>query len=125
MSTDMTHEEYVAMQRRRVADLASRILACDIDVLDGSSQIARLRYEIDIESNDEDLTAFVLVESDTEALPIGAEALNWSKEALSRKEPELQEAREWALSVVSEACEKLIVRFSDEQAGDAGANRQS
>ena len=40
MSERMTHEEYVTIQRRRVADLARQILAREIDVLDGSVQIA-------------------------------------------------------------------------------------
>ena len=109
----MTHQEYIAMQRRRVADLARRILAREIDVLDGSSQIAQLRYELEIDGKDKDLMAFVLVESETDALPVGAEALNWSNEALIRKEPELRHAREWAFSTVRAECENLIARFSD------------
>jgi hypothetical protein len=74
MTERMTHEEYIAMQRRHVADLARRILAREIDVLDGSSQIARLRYELDVDDNNVDIMAFVLVESETDALPIGSEA---------------------------------------------------
>ena len=113
MSERMTHEEYVTIQRRRVADLARQILAREIDVLDGSVQIAGLRNELEIDHDDYDLLAFVIVESDTDALPIGAESLNWSKEALIRKEPELRSAREWAFSTVRDACENLIARFAD------------
>src|SRR5882762_2327927 len=107
MTERMTHEEYVAMQRRRVVDLARQILAEEIDVLDGSSQIARLRFELEVDDNDEDLMPFALVESETDALPVGSEAHNWSEEALARKEPELRRAREWAFSTVREECKSL------------------
>ena len=113
MTERMTREEYVAMQRRRVADLARRILASEIDVLDGSSQIADLRYELDVDEKDNDLMAFALVQSETDALPIGAEAQNWSEEALARKESELIRAREWAFKTVHVGCENLVARFSD------------
>jgi hypothetical protein len=113
MAERTTHEEYVAMQRRRVANLAQQILSQEIDVLDGSSQIADLRYELKVDDNDDDLMAFQLIQSETDALPIGAEAQNWSEEALARKEPELRRAREWAFKMVREECERLISRFSD------------
>lgn len=109
----MTHEEYVAMQRRRVAELARQILAGEIDVLDGSCQIATLRHEIEVEYEDEDFIAFRVVSSETDHLPIGVEALNWSEEALARKEPELREAREWAIKTVRAECANLVARFAD------------
>ena len=109
----MSHEEYVAMQRRRVAELAQQILSGRIDVLDGSAQIAGLRAEIEIDLRDDDMMAFVLVESETDHLPIGIEAQNWSDEALARKEPDLRRARAWATDVVREPCASLVSRFGD------------
>lgn len=109
----MTHEEYVAMQRRRVAELARQILAGQIDILDGSCKIAALRWELEVPEWDDDLMAFVVVDSETDNLPIGDEARNWSDEALVRKEPELRHAREWALGVVRQPCENLVTRFGD------------
>ena len=43
------------MQRGRVADLARQILSEELDVLDGSCQIAGLRGEIEIELDDDDM----------------------------------------------------------------------
>lgn len=60
----MTHEEYVAMQRRRVAELVRQILDGDIDVLDGAYKIASLRWEV--EDWDQDFKAFALVSSETD-----------------------------------------------------------
>ena len=113
MVARMTHEEYVAIQRRRVAELARQILAGEIDVLDGSRKIAELQNKLEVDDSDQDLMAFVLVESETDNLPIGTEALNWSIEALARKEPELKRAREWAIQTVKANCESLVARFSN------------
>lgn len=57
--------------------------------------------------------AFELVSSETDHLPIGREALNWSNEALVRNEPELKRSREWAIETVRAECASLIVRFAD------------
>jgi hypothetical protein len=113
MTERMSHEEYVAMQRRRVAELARDILAGEVDVLDGSARIVSLRDELDIDRDDDDLMAFVVVDSETDALPVGAEALNWSEDALARKQPELERARSWAFDVVHQPCQNLVARFGD------------
>jgi hypothetical protein len=109
MTERMSHEEYVTMQRRRVAKLARDILAGDVDVLDGSSKIVSLRDELDIDRDDEDLMAFVVVDSEADALPVGAEARNWSQDALDRKKPELQRARTWAFDVVLNRAKILLL----------------
>ena len=113
MTERMTHKEYVAMQRRRVAELARQILDGEIDVLDGSNEIASLRSEVEVEDSDQDFMAFGIVSSETDHLPIGREALNWSNEALVRKEPELKSSREWAIEIVRAECASLVVRFAD------------
>ena len=113
MTERMTHEEYVAMQRRRVAELARQILDGEIDVLDGSCKIASLRWEIEVEDWDQDFKAFAVVSSETDHLPIGDETLNWSDEALVRKEPELKRSREWAMETVRAQCASLVARFAD------------
>src|SRR6266481_596686 len=100
MTERMSHDEYVSTQRRRVVVLAKRILSEGLEVLDGSCQIAALRGEIDIDLDDDDLMAFVCVMSETDHLPIGAEAQNWSDEALARKEPDIDRARAWATDIV-------------------------
>ena len=109
----MTHEEYVAMQRRRIAELARQILDGETDVLNGSCKIASLRSEVEVEDWDQDFMAFELVSSETDHLPIGREALNWSDEALVRNEPELKRSRKWAIETVRAECASLVARFAD------------
>jgi hypothetical protein len=113
MTERVSHEEYVTMQRRRVAELARDILAGQVDVLDGSAKIVSLRDELDLDRDDDDLMAFVVVDSETDALPVGTEALSWSQAALARKQPELKRARSWAFDVVRQPCQNLVARFGD------------
>jgi len=113
MTERMSHEEYVAMQRRRVVELAQQILVGTLDVLDGSCQIASLRGEIEVDLNDDDIMAFVDIMSETDHLPIGAEAENWSDEALARKEADVRRARAWATDIVRQPCTNLVSRFGD------------
>jgi hypothetical protein len=113
MPERMSHEDYVAMQRRHVAAVARQILTREVDIFDASWEIAGLRGELEIDFSDDDLMAFVLVVSETDTLPVGVEALNWSKEALARKEPEVRHAREWAFNTVRRPCENFIARFGD------------
>ena len=101
------------MQRRHVVTIAQQILAGAVDVFDASWEIARLRGELEIDPQDDDVMAFVLVTCETDALPVGVEAQNWSEEALASKEPEVRRAREWALNTVRQPCENLIARFAD------------
>lgn len=113
MPERMTHEEYIAMQRRHVAAVARQILSREVDIFDASLEIAGLRGELEIDFCDDDLMAFVLVVSETDALPVGVEALNWSEEALARKDPQVRHAREWAFNTLRQPCENLITRFGD------------
>ena len=73
MPERMTHEEYVALQRRHVAEIARQILAGEIDVLDGSCQIVAFRSKVELD-DDPDFMAFVVVETEVEHLPIGVES---------------------------------------------------
>lgn len=70
-----------------------------------------------VEDGDQDFIPFVVVSSETDHLPIGVEALNWSDEALVRKEPELKHAREWAMEAVGAACASLVARFASQPDG--------
>lgn len=111
MQEKMTHEEYVDMQRRRVVELARQILSNQIDILDGCCKIAALRWQLEVPDGDDDLMAFMLVDTETDNLPVGDEAQNWADEALALKEPELREARDWALNIVRQPCKNLLIRF--------------
>ena len=108
---DRALNEDVAGKRRRAAALASQILAGTVDVLEAAIEMHRLRWQVDVPENDPDFEAFRLVESETDALPIGTQREHWATEALARKEPELARSREWALATVKQECRNIIARF--------------
>jgi hypothetical protein len=108
----MTHEEYVQKQRQKICSLATKMLEGSIDYLEGSIEICSLRSELDLPNNDEDISAFVFISSETDHLPIGSVRAHWSKEALLRLEPEIESATQWAKETSFKNCRSLVVRFS-------------
>jgi hypothetical protein len=108
----MSHEEYVALQRRRVGALARDILDGKLDILEGAREIVRLRHELEVPEDDPDLNAFVVIESETDALPIGRQREHWAVDVLARREPELADARKWAFEIAKEECRNLVARFA-------------
>lgn len=106
-----SREEYIALQRERVANLARRALEGELDVLVAALQIWRLRGELGLAEDDEDLAVFALIESEIETLPVGDQAKDWHPDAIVRKAPELERTRRWVWDVARENFESLIRRF--------------
>lgn len=82
-----------------------------LSFLIGSRRLAALRHEIDTAGDDADFTVFVAIDSETDALPLGAVRDHWDQDALARLEPEIEEAERWAASAGADACRSLIARF--------------
>lgn len=82
-----------------------------LSFLIGARRLAALRHEIDRADNDADFVVFVGIDSETDALPLGAVREHWDHDALARLEPEIEEAERWAASAGADACRSLIARF--------------
>lgn len=82
-----------------------------LSFLIGSQRLAALRHEIDTAGDDADFMVFVAIDSETDALPLGAVREHWDQNALARLEPEIEEAERWAASAGGDACKSLIARF--------------
>jgi hypothetical protein len=115
----MTHERHVALQRSRMVVLARQLLLREIDVIDAALAIHRLSAEVGLPEDDPDLLAFALVNSEVDALPVGAQRAYWAEEALRRKEPEMIRARAWTYETVRREAERLIQRLEVSDAPDA------
>lgn len=81
--------------------------------LEGARQICSVACSLGLEK-DPDISPFILVDSETDALPLGEQRKGWLPEALAKLAPELQQAEAWARSVGSKACESIISRFEDD-----------
>ena len=113
----ISHEEYVDRQRAKVASLAAKILKKEMSMIEGAKEIVSLCDGLDVDEDDKDILAFVLIESETDDLPIGKVRRFWAKDALAEKEPDVQEAEQWAQGVGVDACKNLVERFGNYNRG--------
>lgn len=91
---------------------ASQILSGRLDVLEGSRILSGLRREVDVPDNDPDFETFVLIDSETDNLPIGDARKLWSESALAALETDVGKARVWAMTAGEEALRSVVSRFS-------------
>lgn len=106
-----THEEYARSVRLQVVSTAQAMLDGQLSFLIGSRRLAALRHETDAAADDADFMVFVAIDSETDALPLGAVREHWDQDALARLEPEIEEAEQLAATAGADACRSLIARF--------------
>jgi hypothetical protein len=102
--------------RRQVVSTAQAMLDGELSFLIGSRRLAALRHETDTAAGDADFLIFLAIDSETDALPLGAVREHWDRAALARLEPEIEEAERWASTVGADACRSLIARFGQHHA---------
>lgn len=86
--------------RERARALAQSVLSGEAYLLEVSRDLWGALQGLDLDWEDEDCSAFGLIASETEHLPIGSQRQYWSAEALERKNPEILRARSWAESAM-------------------------
>lgn len=102
-------------QQELISDI-TMVLDGKVGIIFGSRLIQQYRFDLDDDGNDKDFGVFVLVDSDTDHLPVDNERDNWSAEALVRKDREIAEAEDFYRKDVFHACEVLLDRFGDKLA---------
>ena len=102
----MTQEQ----KRKRALEVVQQVLNRELCILDGTRQVMDL--SIDFADEDEDWRTLILIDSETEDLPVGRVAKLWNSEALKSKEPEIEHARKWAWDTGHETFVNLARRFS-------------
>jgi len=105
--------EAEAEARKSLVATARSMLSGELSFVEGAVQVRRLKSQVGgIGNHDTDFKAFVVIESETDHLPLEAQRHLWAPEALARLEPELERTQKWAESFAPEACAKLVARFS-------------
>lgn len=97
--------------RAELADLARAMLANEISFIEGARRLWRLGGEAGLPTSHADLTVFQYIDSETDALPLGAVRNLWLPAALAASQPEIDEAEEWARIAGEDACRNLVIRF--------------
>ena len=104
---------YHFRQLKRVIEIAQSILDGDTGIIAGSRLLASLRFEIGLANPDfdEDFIVFMVIDSETDHLPIGKYREGWAADALARKDAEVTAIEERARGDALAGCLRLIERF--------------
>ena len=103
MTANMSHDDYVALQRRRAAAIASEMLCGAMGMIEGSRSLVSLRPEVEVAEDDPDFRVFITI--------VGEERRNRASDVVERKADEVSAAEACAREDASEACRNLILRF--------------
>jgi contact-dependent growth inhibition (CDI) system CdiI-like immunity protein len=101
----------IARERRRAVSIARAVLTGKLDVLVGARDLGGLRIRLGVPDDDPDFECFLLIESETDALPLADERSTWSADALIRLAPEIARATKWATDLGWEAFQNVVRRF--------------
>ena len=107
----MQHDPEVQKARLEIAEVARAMLSGKLLFIEGARRLHCLKSAAMLADNDADFDPFVGIDSDTDALPIGAERARWAQDALDRLQPEIARAEEWAQGFGRPHCQRLIDRF--------------
>ena len=115
--------------RKRLVELCSSMLSGKLSYFEGAVLVCNLRSRLRVRDDDPDLTAFILIQSETDHLPLQAVRHRWSPDARRKLEPEFEQTEVWAQPFASEACERIIKRFGGirqqhDRRGSDGAAQQ-
>jgi len=113
-TSKLSHEEYIVLQRKRVVQLANRMLNEEIGLIEGVRLLSTLRWEVTDDQFDPDFLFFIGIDSETDALPIGEERRHWADYALVEKDKEIKKNEDFYRMEVFASCKVLIERFSTE-----------
>ena len=94
----------------RFLAICEAVLGEEIGIIAASRRLKDCGHEL-FDGRDEDFILFVVVDSETDHLPVDIERRNWSEEALKRKDAEIAEAEAFYKDNVMAACKQLIERF--------------
>jgi hypothetical protein len=101
----------IARERRRAVSIARAVLTGKLDVLVGARDLRGLRFRVGVPDDDPDVECFVLIESESDALPLADERSRWSADALIRLAPDIAGATKWATDLRWEAFQNVVRRF--------------
>lgn len=95
--------------RTNLVALAKAMLDGTLSYFEGAPKVLELRNQIGgVRDRDEDFDAFVVIQSETDHLPLEAHRHQWSKEALAKLEFEFTKTEEWASTFAPRACKNII-----------------
>ena len=117
----LSREQFEKSVAAQMVDAARAMLDGRHSFIEGAQKICSLAHQIGLD-RDLGLIAFIAVDSETDALPLGEVRKLWQAEALAKLQPEIDHAEAWARETCQSECEALIARFGgqDSETEEAG-----
>jgi hypothetical protein len=102
-----------AYAKEKMANIAGRMLAGEVGLLEGTRQLADLSRSLSkVEASDPDVLTFVAVDSELDDIPFGSARERWAPEALAEKDRQRDEYLERAREAIESSCRIIVARYS-------------
>lgn len=106
--------EVEAEARENLVSLVKSMLNGSITYFEGASKVLELKNKIGgISDQDKDFDTFLIIQSETDHLPLEKQKHLWSREALVKLQPEFIKTECWAETFAQKACKNLVDRFGN------------
>ena len=108
-------EKYKTIVKKKIVDLAQRIVTGQVEILLGCREIVAPINELlskGYDENKELLNFFKGVDSESDDLPLGAERKRWNEDALKEKDKIRDKYSSDIKNEVIKNCQELIALFS-------------
>jgi hypothetical protein len=109
------NESEILSARRAIFAAAEGMLAGDLSYIEGARKIVAAVGASRLDEWDADLSPFIGIVSDTDALPFGKMRAHWQAAALDALQPEIAKKEAWARQFGEPHCRNLVERFSSGQ----------
>jgi hypothetical protein len=95
-----------------IAAIAAKVLGGEMRAGEAARKLSGLRFVVSDDGRDGDFGIFVLLDSETHHLPVGAEReMLWAPSVLPKLDAELLSIEEFYRPHVLESCTRLLARF--------------
>lgn len=84
----MTGKKDKRSERGKAIATSEEMIAVKTGKIGGSRILLGLRFELEVPEDDEEFFTFVVIDSETDELPVGRERKFWSPDALMEKDAE-------------------------------------
>lgn len=102
------NDGYIAQTRQRIAATAECMLSGQCSYIDGARRISDMLDGARLDRLGEPFVAFVVITSETDAVPIGELRDRWHADARIKLEPEWADAEQYAREVGEPACRNAL-----------------
>lgn len=97
--------------RDKIATIATSMLDGSHSFIAGARRIKDLWWLAQLPQGDPDKNCFVLINSETDTLPMGSARDLWNPQALAELQPKIDHAEQWAQETGRAVCTNLIRRL--------------